>query len=72
MSIMMVRRNTPIAQDAPDEPCHGHFLHAIANARSALITRIMCDPEMSAAEETRIMLDIGRLEYVEQFGRYLH
>jgi hypothetical protein len=72
MSIMMVRHNTPIPQDAPDEPCHGRFLHTITDARSALITRIMCDPEMSAAEEARIMLDIGRLEYVAQFGRYLH
>ena len=69
---MMVRRNTPIAQDAPDEPCHGRFLHAIADARAALITRIMYDPEISAAEEARIMLDIGRLESVAQFGRHLH
>jgi hypothetical protein len=69
---MMVRRNTPIAQDAPDEPCHGCFLHAIANAHAALTTRILCDPEMSAAEEARIMLDIGHLEYAAQCGRYLH
>jgi hypothetical protein len=72
MSIMMVRRNTPIAQEAPDEPCHGRFLHAIADARAALITRIMCHPEMSATEESRIMLDLGHLEYAAQFGRYLH
>jgi hypothetical protein len=72
MSIMMVRRNTPIAQDAPDEPCHGRFLHAIADAHAALTTRILCDPEMSAAEEARIMLDIGHLEYAAQCGRYLH
>jgi hypothetical protein len=72
MSIMMVRRNTPIAQDAPDGPCHGRFLHAIAGAHAALTTRILCDQEMSAAEEARIMLDIGHLEYAAQFGRYLH
>jgi hypothetical protein len=72
MSIMMVRHNTPIAEDAPDEPCHGRFVHAIADAHAALITRITCYPEMSAAEEARIMLDIGRLEYFAQFGRYLH
>jgi hypothetical protein len=72
MSIMMVRRNTPIAQDAPDEPCHRRFLHAIADAHAALTTRILCYPEMSAAEEARIMLDIGRLECAAQFGRYLH
>jgi hypothetical protein len=72
MSNMMDRRNTPIAQYAPDEPCHGRYLHAVADARAALITRIMCDPEMSEAEEDRIMVDIGRLEYVAQLGRYLH
>ena len=69
---MMVRRNTPIAQNAPDEPCHGPFLNAIANAHAALITRILCYPEMSATEESRIMLDLGHLEYAAQFGRYLH
>jgi hypothetical protein len=72
MSIMMVRHNTPIAQNAPDEPCHGRFLQTIADAHAALITRIMCHPEMSGAEEDRIMLDIGSLESVAQFGRYLH
>jgi hypothetical protein len=69
---MMVRHNTPIAEDAPDEPCHGRFLHAITDAHAALTTRILCNPEMSAAEEARIMLDIGCLEYAAQFGRYLH
>jgi hypothetical protein len=69
---MSVRRNTPIAQDAPDEPCHAHFLQTIADAHAALITRIMCYPEMSGDEEARIMLDIGSLESVAQFGRYLH
>jgi hypothetical protein len=72
MSIMMVRRNTPIPQNAPDEPCHGPFLNAIADAHAALITRILCYPEMSEAEEARIMLDIGNLEYVALCGRYLH
>jgi hypothetical protein len=72
MSIMMVRRNTPIAQDAPDEPCHGRFLQAIADAHAALMTRMMCHPEMSGDEEARIMVDIGRVECVAQFGRYLH
>jgi hypothetical protein len=71
MSIMMVRRNTPIAQVAPDEPCHGRFLHAITDAHAALITRILCHPEMSAAEEARIMVDIGHLEYAAQFSRYV-
>ena len=69
---MMVRHNTPIAEDAPDEPCHGRFLHAIAHAHAALSTRILCYPEMSAAEEDRIMLEIGRLEDAAQFGRYVH
>jgi hypothetical protein len=72
MSIVMVRSNTPISQDTPDEPCHGRFLHAIADAHAALTTRIMCHPEMSECEEARIMLEIGRLEYVAQFGRHLH
>jgi hypothetical protein len=69
---MMVRRNTPVAQYAPDEPSHGQFLHAIADAHAALVTRIQCDPEMSASEEARLMVDIGRIEYVAQCGRYLH
>ncbi|HET6307303.1 MAG TPA: hypothetical protein VFG12_08970 [Rhodopila sp.] len=69
---MMVRRNTPIAQYAPDEPCHAQFLHAIANAHAALMARILCHPDMPAAEETRIMVDIGRIEYVAQCGRHLH
>lgn len=69
---MMVRRNTPIAQDAPDEPCHGRFLHAITNAHAALVSRVLCDTEMSEAEENRLMIDIGHLEYVVQCGRYLH
>jgi hypothetical protein len=72
MSIMMVRLNTPIAQDAPDEPCHGRFLNAITDAHAALLARILCHPEMSAAEEAGIMLDIGHLEYAAQFGRYVH
>jgi hypothetical protein len=72
MSIMMVRRNTPMAQDAPDEPCQGRFLHTIAYAHAALTTRILCHPEMSEAEEVQIMLDIGLLEYAAQCSRYLH
>jgi hypothetical protein len=69
---MTVRSNTPIVQDAPDEMCHGRFLRAVADAHTALTTRILCHPEMSAAEEARIMLDVGRLEYAAQFGRYVH
>jgi hypothetical protein len=70
--VMMVRRNTPIAQHAPEEPCHGQFLHTIANAQEALLTRMVCDVEMSAAEEAQIMVDLGRLEYVAKCSRYLH
>jgi hypothetical protein len=72
MHTMMVRRNTPIAQDAPDEPRHGHFLREIAKAHAALVTKTLCVPEMSESEEAQIMLEIGRLEYVARCGRHLH
>lgn len=69
---MMVRHNTPIAQEAPDKTYHGRFLQNIADTRAALIMRIMCDTEMSEAEEARIMINIGRLEHVARCGRYLN
>jgi hypothetical protein len=69
---MMVRHNTPVPQEASDEPCHGRFLQEIAKAHAALVEQIMCDPEMPAAEEAQIMIHLGKLEYVARCGRHLN
>jgi len=69
---MMVHCNPTVAQDAPDELCQVHFLHKLTKAHATLVERILCDSEMSEAEEARIMLDIGRIEYLTQCCRHLH
>jgi hypothetical protein len=68
----MDRHDAPIVQGTPDEMCQGRFLRNLADARAALITRIMCDPDMPEADAARIMANIGQLEYLEQCSRYLN